>query len=618
MASALFAMFEFVQNNKIVIQVILGAVALTFVGFGVSSYNAAEDPYLVKVGSTKIFKRDVDRALEGQTVNPASQQATLDNLIRQELLLAAAHDAGANVTPAELRNVIAAIPAFQQDGKFSTELYKAFLASRNMSPEAFEERVSRDVLLQNQLNSIIGSQFTARTIVSRVASIMGESREVKAWVLQPAGFAAQVKTDATAIKAFYDANKKRFVMPEAVKLDYVTLSAAELSQNIPVSDAEVQKYYDDHKADFTGNEERRASHILLTVPKGASAEQKAKIKAQAEALLKEVWANPAKFADIAKAKSQDTGSAANGGDLGFFGHGTMVKPFDDVVFRMKPGQISEVVETEFGFHIIKLDEVKGQDFAAVKDAVATRLKQQKASALFRTQSDKLTDVAYQQGDSLQGVQAALKLDVHHSDWVSKSQPGKDAVASNPKVLAAAFTDDVLKKKHNSEPIDIGNNTLVVVRVADHQPEQLQPIAAVEGQIKAELIARDGAKLVEQKGAQSLAALQAGKADVAAVWSETKTVSRRDLASLPPADVRAIFAASVARLPSYAGVKHENGDYVIYQVGKVIAAPPVSAEDNTRLAGLIDEMSANSLLSNYLQALRQKYKIVGGSQKLSDQ
>ncbi|XLM22862.1 peptidylprolyl isomerase, partial [Chromobacterium piscinae] len=186
--------------------------------------------------------------------------------------------------------------------------------------------------------------------------LLGEGRELQPLLIKPSDFAAEVKTDDAAIKAFYDANAKRFSLPEQVKLDYVLLSQDALAQGIKISDADVQKYYDQHKADLAG-EQRRASHILLAVDKDAKPEQKAKIKAEAEAILKEVRANPSKFAEIAKAKSQDPGSAEKGGDLGFFARGVMVKPFDDAVFAMKPGQISDLVETDYGFHIIRLDEV---------------------------------------------------------------------------------------------------------------------------------------------------------------------------------------------------------------------------------------------------------------------
>lgn len=610
-------MFEFVQNNKTVIQVILGAVALTFVGFGVGSYSSAtDDPYLVKVGKTKIYKRDLDRALEGQPSDPAARQAALENLIRQELLLAEARDHGVAVSPEQLRKVIASIPAFQENGQFSSQRYSEFLKSRYPNPEAFEADISRDILLQSQLNSVAGTQFVSNTVVTRVAGLLGEGRELQQLVLKPSDFGAEVKTDAAALKAYYDANAKRFKLPEQVKLDYVVLSQDALAQGIKVSDADVQKYYDQHKADLAG-EQRRASHILLTVAKDAKPEQKAKVKAEAEAILKDVRANPAKFAELAKAKSQDPGSAEKGGDLGFFGHGMMVKPFDDAVFKLKPGQISDLVETEYGFHIIRLDAVKSQSLEDVKGAIVDKLQKQKSAALFREQADKLNEVAYQQADSLKGVVDALNLEVKHSDWMQRNQPSQDELLGNAKLLSAVFSDDVLKKKHNSEVVDIGGNRLVVARIAEHQPERQQPLADVSDAIRKELVEREGAKLADKKGQALLAELKAGKGVDAQKWGQSATVSRRAAAGMPAADVRAVFAVAGSKLPGFAGVRHDTGEYVIYRVNKVVPAPAVTDADRAQLGNVLGELSANSQLASYLKALREKYPVTAGKQSLTE-
>jgi len=600
-------MFDFVQNNSIAIKVILGAVALTFVGFGVSSYSSVvDDPYLVKVDGTKIYKKDLDRALEGQPADAAARQAALENLIRQDLLLADAKHAGLVASTEQIRNAIAAIPALQDNGQFSATRYKDFLQARNMSPETFEAQIAREVLLQGQISTFVAGQFVPRTQVDSLIKLLGEQRAVQAAVLQPQSVAADLKLDDAALKTYYDANAKRFRAPEAVKLQYVVLSQAALADAVTISDAEAQQYFNAHSADFA-KEERRVSHILLTVPQNATTAQKAQVKTQAEAILKEVRANPAKFAEIAKARSQDPGSAANGGDLGFFGRGTMVKQFDDVAFQMKPGQISEVVETQFGYHILKLNEVKTPDFSSAKEAVINRLKQTKAGAQFRQESDQLTELAYQNGDSLQALVDKLKLKPESSDWLSRGKPSSDPRLANPKVLDAAFSNDVLKKKHNSEPIDLGNNTLIVVRVAEHQPERQLTLDEVKPQLRSELVAREGAKLVEKRGQAALAELQKGGTP-ALSWSSAHQVSRNNLAGLPAADARSVFSLSTTKLPAYAGVKHDNGDYVIYRVTAVTAAPAPSDADRAQLLNVMGEVTANAQLAAYLQTLRETYKV----------
>jgi len=601
-------MFDFVQNNNTAIKIILGAVALTFVGFGVGSYSAAvEDPYLAKVGNAKIYQKDVERQLEGQPINAASRQAVLENLIRQEMLLAEARGNHLAVSAQQLRTAIAGIPAFQDGGKFSAARYSEFLQARYMSPQAFEEQMSRDLLLQAQVAPYLNGNLVSHTLTARMAALVSEVREVRSMVLKPEQFAGDVKLDDAMIKAYYDANLKRFKTADQVKLAYVTLSQEAIAQSIAVSDADAKAYYDKHAGEFSA-EERKVSHILLTVDAKAPAADRAKVKAQADALLKEVRANPARFAELAKARSQDPGSAANGGDLGFFGRGVMTKPFEAVAFAMKPEQISEVVETEFGYHILKLDAVKTSDFESQKAAVIDKLRKQKAAAAYRAAVEKLTDVAYQQGDSLKGVEAALNLKAQQSDFVPRSGKPGDPVLGNAKLLEAAFSDDVLKKKHNSEPVDVGNNTLVVVRVAEFQPARQRALAEVQAEIRTELLAREGAKLAAQRGAAMLAELKAGK-PAPASWGPAANLSRRDPAGTPVAELRAVFAANAKQLPAFAGVKRDNGEYVLYSVDKVMPSQSLTPEQTAQLGMLLGEMSANNLMSAYLEQLRQKHKVV---------
>jgi len=250
--------------------------------------------------------------------------------------------------------------------------------------------------------------------------------------------------------------------------------------------------------------------------------------------------------------------------------------------------------------------------------VEAKLKQQKAAAQLRSMADKLAVVAYQQADSLKGVQDALKLQIQHSDWVSRDKKSADPVLSNAKVLDAAFSDDVLKKKHNSEPVDIGGGNLVVVRVADHQPERQQKLDEVRDVIKNELIATEGAKLAEKQGQALLAQLKAGKGVDGQKWGELQTVSRRNPGNMIAGDVRAVFSAAITTLPAFAGSKHDNGDYAIYQIASVAAGAAVNDAERTQLAGAMMQMAARSQLGSYLETLRQKYPIKMGKQQLNDQ
>ncbi|MFD2448753.1 peptidylprolyl isomerase [Vogesella fluminis] len=448
-----------------------------------------------------------------------------------------------------------------------------------------------------------------------MGALFGESRDVREVLISPAGFAAEVKIDDAAVKAYYDSNKTRYLEPESAVIEYVSLSLSEVAAAQVVDDAVAQAYFDKHKAEF-GSEERRVSHILLTVDAAAKPEAKAVVKAQAEALLQQVKANPAGFAALAKTRSQDPGSAEQGGDLGFFARGAMVKPFEEAAFALQPGQISGVVETEFGFHILKLDEVKAVDFASQKAAVIEKLKRDKAGAIYRAQLEKMGDLAYQQPDSLQALAGQLNLTVKTGAAMGRSGIAGDAVLGNAKVLEATYGDDVLKKKHNSEPVELSAGNAVVLRVKQYQPQRQRPLAEVQAQVRAELTAREAANRAEKRGQQLVADFKAGKG----VDVQTGVRCARCRAVPPtawPCRNCAVFAANVGKLPAFAGAHRDNGDYVIYRIDSVDKALAASAPELAQLKGMLGEMSANTVLVSYLDELRNRDKVMI-SQQPADQ
>lgn len=600
-------MFEFVQNNKIVIKIILGIVAFTFVGFGIGSYTAVmNDNYIADVDGTKIYQQDVDRAVAGQPGGNANRPQALQGLVNRELVLADARHAGLIATTSQLQKAILAIPEFQDNGKFNDKIYLAFLKARHMTAETFQQGVSRDILLQTQLDPYLQGQIVARSTVDRWIALLGEERWVRSHTVSPAAFASQIKVDDAQLKAFYAKDTSRFKTPEAVKLDYVILSEATLASSLPVTEAELAKYYEQHKAEFN-IEERRAAHILLAFPAEADAALKGKIKAQADALVKRLRANPQQFATLARQYSQDPGSAQRGGDLGFFARGVMVKPFEDTVFGMHKGQISDAVESPFGYHIIRLDDIKQLDTAALKPQLQERVRQQKAAAKFREMADKLSELAYQHSQTLQPIQDTLKLPILHADWLSQGQASQDFRLANPKIWEAALSDEVLKKHHNSESIDLGNNTVAVIRVTAYRPARQQTLPEVKDQIKAEILATEGAKLALKQGQAWVAELNAGK-PVSINWGPSKRITRRESDGLSSADLRAIFAVNAKRLPQYTGVAQENGAYVMYELEKVKAAAPASDKERTQFSAMLVQNATDNQLESYLAYLTKAYPV----------
>lgn len=607
-------MFDFVQKNSTFIKVVLGAVALTFVGFGVGSYTAAtSDPYLANVDGVKIYPRDVDRFLEGRPADAATRQAALDQLIQQQLLLAQARKSGLVITPQELQQAIAAVPAFHENGAFSKARYQEFLKQQSIQATDFEQKVRQDLLIQKQLNFVASSAFISRTSVSQLAHLLSETRTIQPYVLRPDNILKDIKvTEADARKA-YDDKKSAYLTPEAVKLSYVEMSQDALAKSIKVTDAEVSRYYEEHKSEL-GGEERKVAHILIAAPADADAATQAKAKADIEAIAAELKANPSRFAEIAKSRSQDPGSAEKGGSLGFFSRGVMVKAFDDAAFTLEEGQLSPIVKTEFGYHILRVDAIRRPNLAALKPMIIERIQKQKANVAYRKQVEEAGELAYQKSDSLAAVSEKFNLALHTSDWLNRGDGETPSELSHPRVQEAAFSEDVLKQKHNSEAIDLGNGKALIVRVSEHRPARQQPFEEVRARIEAELVRKKAIKQIAEQGQAMLVELKAGKSNPA--WGPSQTVSREAPIGLPPELARLVFGVSPKATPGYVGAALPSGDFLMYRVDGITQAK-VDAQRNAAVAARATELHANAQALALVGSARAHSKVEVIQQKAAE-
>jgi peptidyl-prolyl cis-trans isomerase D len=291
------------------------------------------------------------------------------------VLIDAANKSGLTVSDAQIAQVIGSVEAFQDNGKFDAKRYTTVLANNNLSPLMYEKRV-RDELVSQQINEIfMPNAYSSAYSIAKVMRLNEQQRVVSVATIPLQSLLAQTKVDAAAIKQYYDLNQKEFAVPEQARVEFVKFSVAGLVASSNVDSAEVAQYYKDHQAEFSSEEQRQAAHILINV--AASAPQAAQDAAQAKAeqVLAQVKAAPTKFAELAKQFSQDPGSAANGGDLGFFSAGMMVKPFSDATFALKAGEVSGLVKSDFGFHIIKLTAVKASrvlPFDEARETIANK------------------------------------------------------------------------------------------------------------------------------------------------------------------------------------------------------------------------------------------------------
>ena len=598
-------MFNVVEKHQKVVKGIMIVIASTFVVWGVSGYfgMGGDDGYVAKVGSNKIYSQDIDRAMDQSQGQQPDKMQVLFGLINRQLLLNSFDDHHLSVTTMQLQDAIAAIPAFQTDGKFDINKYQEFLKQRYTTSAKFEQDMQQQILINQELDFFKNSYFTAQTFQDKFAALLSRERNVSRYVIDPKQFYAKISISESDIAAYYQQNIAKYTVAEQVKLQYIQLSADNIAKTIKVSDADVTKYLQDHP-NASNNDQIDVSHILFTVATDATAAQKAQVKAQAEKVLAQVKANPADFAKLAKQYSQDPGSATNGGDLGFFGRGVMAKPFEDVAFSMKKGQISDLVETQYGFHILKLNDIKGNDATSKRALVVQQLQKQKAQQQLPAMIDQLNDLTYNKADSLEPAAQKLGINIQNSDWVSKGAAATGLFA-NPKLQKTIFSDEVLKQHHNSEVVDLGDGSYVVARSTEFKPATMTALQTVKSQIIDALKAQQASQMASGLGQQDLAQLQQGKLKLNFANPENVTLLGQSK-TVDPMAVKQIFAAP-ANFPSYTGALAQDGSYVLYQINSQATDKGLDAQNEKVVSQLAEQYSMMNL-NAYVGSLRSLYKV----------
>ena len=622
-------MFEFIRTHKpLMMGFLMLLIVPSFVLVGVSSYQGGDATNDVAVvDGRKITQQEWEEAQRQQIDRyrqqmgdqfdqkmfdtPEARQAVLDNLVAERALEAEIKRSHLTVNDATLAQTIAEIDAFKKpDGSFDMEQYKAVLAAQGMSPAMFDARMRRDMAMQQLNNAVAGSAFVPRTVAKRLSDVNDQEREVQEMIFPVSDFVAQVKVTDEMVKAYYDKNAALFAVPERAKVEYVVLDTAAVESQVTVTDAEVTDFYNKNQKRFGSDERRTASHILVNAPKSASAADKAAAKQKAEAILAEVRANPANFAAIAKAKSQDPGSAELGGDLGVVEKGAFVPSVEDAIAKLKQGEISGLVESEFGFHILTvtsvvpaaikpLDEVRGEITAELKNA--------KMSKKFSELAEVFTDTVYEQSDSLKPVADKLKLTVQTIDNLARTPvPGlADAPYNNAKFLQAVFADDSLKNKRNTEAIEAAPSTLIAGRVVEFKPASKRPLEEVAAAIRQRVTVEEALKLARKAGEAKLAAAKAS-GDTAG-FAAPVVVSRTKQPTINPTAALAVLKADVSKLPAYVGVEVPGAGYGVYRIGKVTMpeAPDAArrAAEAEQLAGVVGQQE----MFAFIEALKQKAK-----------
>jgi peptidyl-prolyl cis-trans isomerase D len=611
---------------------LLALITIPFALFGIDSYlsQAGNNVAVAKVGSSEVSLQEYSNALQNlrnrlqsegkvdqaQLDSPEVKIMVLNQLINQQLLEKEIKSANYAISDTQLATYITGMPSFQKDGKFSQELYDQLLQENKISPKKFEASIRSDLLSQQAQDGITKLGFISNSRAENTLKLLNQKRVVSVAEIKTKDFVDQVKIEPAQIKAYYEQHKDKLRTQEQVKIEFVLLSASALVPNIKVTDEEVKKFFDENADKFQGNEQRRASHILIGFGANASVEQKQAAKAKAEALLATIKKNPKSFEELAIKNSQDPGSAAKGGDLGSFGRGAMVKPFEDAAFSMKVNQLSDLVESEFGYHIIKLTEITGQssDFQSLKAQIKGELIFQKAQALFVEKAEGFSNTVYEQSDSLLPAAKAFGGQVQTSDWSTREDMAK--FFKSDKFVNAVFAPESLKERRNSEAIEISPNNLVAARVIDYKPSAPKPFDEVKSGIEGLLKLEAAAKLAVAKGDAALKALKQGQ-QVDVDWIPEVTVDRKNAQGLTQLAMTQIFKTDISKLPAYSGLADSKQGYLLV---KVLEIDTSAANDADALTNAKTELSAAlnaEYLSSYKQSLREKSKIKVNQKLLMD-
>ena len=626
-------MFEFVRkHNKIMMFVMFLLIVPAFVLVGVDGYSRSNESgaTVAKIASYSItqtewdtaHKNEVDRLrasrpeLDAKMMDsPEARYATLERLVRERVMTEAADASLLPITDARLARELQQIPAIasmkKPDGSFDKERYEQIAASQGLTTAGLEARIRQDLSLRQLESGVSSTAFAPKAVADMALNAFFERREVQVTRFSPAEFAAKVQTSDADIEGFYKANSALFQAPETADVQYLVFDLEAVRKSISVPEADVRTYYEQNIARLQSKEERRASHILISAAKELPAADREKAKVQAQDLLDKIKAKPDSFAQLAAKFSQDPGSAANGGDLNFFARGAMVKPFEDSAFALKKGETSGLVESDFGYHIIRLTDIKtpaAPSFDSMREKLEVELKTQQAQKKFAEQAEVFTNAVYEQADSLQAAADRLKLNIQSANGLPKTPTqGASGPLANAKLLAALFSAEVIEKKHNTEAIETGPSQMVAARISKHYPARTKPLDEVMLQVKARLVQSRAQEMAKKQGEAQLADWKK-QADEGKLGPATVLGRDQPIPGMSQVLMDAMLRADTSALPAWLGVDLGAQGYAVARVNKVLPrnAPQAAVAEQER--GQMARWLAGAEWDAYYEVLKKRFKV----------
>ncbi|MDX7672716.1 peptidylprolyl isomerase [Aeromonas caviae] len=613
-----------------VAKVILGLIILSFALAGVGSYlNGPARTAPATVNGNDISAPALENAYRNERARMESQmgeafnqlaanpdymkqfrRGVLDRLIDQALIDDKARSLGLRVSDEQIKQAIVAMPEFAENGKFSNDRYLQLIRRAGMTPEMFRDSLRQDMVRQQLMGAVLGSEFALKGEAEQLDRLYNQTRDLCLIRLAASAYVDGIEVSDAEVEQFYKANSARFMNDETVKVDYLLLDAANLGKNIKVTEQDAQDYYDQHQDLFQRPERRQVAHILIPFGKDEkAAEQKA------EAVLAKAKAGD-DFAALAKADSSDTFSAKKGGELDWFEKGVMDPAFEKAAFALaKAGDLSAVVKSPFGFHIIKLlgvEPAKTKPFVDVMSDTIARLQSEKAKEQFFAEQQKMADSSFENPDSLDLTAEAMGLQVQSTGYFS--QADAPAPLNDPKVLSVAFSEQLRDDNTNSDVIELADGKALVLHIMGHQPKAAKPLAEVKEQVIT-AIKHDKASEVARGKAQGLLdKLKAGQnvqADLTALGLkvDTHTGVSRFAQEMDQNLVTQAFRMPhpTDGKPSVELVTEANGDRVVVALDKVNVIKEPS-QMVSLLQGQLGQGKAQADYKSLIDELRKAAKI----------
>jgi peptidyl-prolyl cis-trans isomerase D len=625
-------MFDSIRNNsKILMGLLFLLVIPSFVLFGMEGYSQFEDKGAVvaRVDGQKItqsewdaaHQQEVDRIrasvpnLDPKLLDSAeARYATLDKMVNDRLIARASEKQLLVTSDQRLARYLQQDPSIAglrgADGKLDMERYRQLAASQGMTPEMLEASVRRDLSNQQVLAGLQASVFATQRQTDAALDAYLQRREIQVKRWTPTDFAAKVDVSDADLERYYKDNSERFRSVENVDLEYLVLDVASLQSRIELPEQDLKTYYEQNLQRITGQEQRRASHILINAAKDLPDAEKQKARAKAENLLASVRKSPKTFAEVARKNSDDTGSAERGGDLDFFARGAMVKPFEDAAFALQKGDISQIVESDFGYHIILLTDIKQAQvpsFESMRPQLEADLRKQQAQRQFAELAETFSNSVYEQSDSLSPVAERLKLTVQKAASLTRTpSPGVQDVLNNPKLLQAIFSEDAIAKRRNTAAVEVAPNTLVSARVVNHRPSAVRPFEEVKADARQRLIQAKSAELAKAEGQARLAAWTSDPAQSA--LGEAVTVSRDQAPALPQAVIDAALRTDPSKMPALIGVDLGLQGFAVVRVNKIVQRPEATAQQSEQSRQQFARLWGQAESQAYLSSLKSQFKV----------